>query len=194
MNRRNFLRACAAVSCGLALAHPLPALAVEGDFRQGVRQLELYRPDTKEHLSLAYLQDGKWLPDAYAQLCWILRDIQANQSVQMDTTLIAILDWTQQFLARYGYTEPLHVLSGFRTMETNRRTKGASTKSQHLYGKAVDFRVPGLSTEYLGRLMAWLSKGGVGVYSRNGFVHVDTGPIRTFEGRILGANRAPLRG
>lgn len=154
------------------------------DLHSGVRSLDIYRPATRERLQLSYLHEGVWAPDAYSHICWMLRDVQAQQYVRMDPQLIAILDWTQRYLAAYGYTGPLHILSGFRSKQTNQRTEGAARNSQHLYGKAVDIRVPGLSVEYLGKLMAWLSQGGVGVYARNGFVHIDTGRVRRWTGNL----------
>lgn len=178
MTRRNFLRIAAASACGLLVPFAAQATDMGVDLHNGVRQLDLLRPATGERLSLAYLNNGVWVPGAFSQLCWLLRDVHAQQHVRMDLQLIAILDWTQRYLASYGHTGPLHILSGYRTPQTNRSTEGASKNSQHLYGKAVDFYVPGLSTEYLGKLMSWLSQGGVGVYGKNGFVHVDTGQVR----------------
>lgn len=144
----------------------------------------MYRPKTKELLDIQYLNNGVWAPDAYAKICWMLRDVPANKYVRMDVQLIAILDWTQQYLVQYGYTDPLHILSGFRTFTTNNHTEGAAYNSQHLYGKAVDFKIPGLPASYLGKLMDWLTAGGVGVYVKDGFVHVDTGRFRRWQGAV----------
>ena len=166
------------------LAAGVPAVAGEPlpgfDLAMGARRVNLFRPASREHLSIEYLREGQWAPSAYPQLCWLLRDVRAGQYAQMDPTLIAILDWTQQYLSQYGYEDPVHVLSGYRTVQTNEKTEGAVRNSHHLYGKAVDIRIPGLPTAYLGKLMAWLSKGGVGVYSHAEFVHVDTGRVRVW--------------
>ena len=51
-----------------------------------------------------------------------------------------------------------------------------------MLGKAIDVRIPGVSAEYLGKLMRWLSRGGVGVYDNRNFVHIDTGRVRTWRG------------
>lgn len=186
MNRREFLKTGLGLAGGLLLPASFQAEAADlgFDLRSGVRSLDLYRPQTRERLKLDYLASGEWAPDAYARICWMLRDIQAQRYVRMDPQIIAILDWTQRYLASYGYTGPLHILSGYRTLETNHRTEGAARNSQHLYGRAVDIQVPGLSAEYLGQLMAWLSQGGVGVYERNGFVHVDRGQVRRWRGAV----------
>lgn len=185
MNRRGFIKALSGAALVTAAGVSIPpAVAAQPDlgfdFTGGSRTLNLYRPASNEVLHLEYLRNGVWAPDAYTRICWHLRDVQAHQHVRIDTNLIAILDWTQRYLSSLGYHEPLHILSGFRTGTTNRRTEGASRNSLHLYGQAVDFAIPGVSPEYLGKVMAWLSQGGVGVYQRNGFVHVDTGPKRTW--------------
>lgn len=193
MDRRQFLRLGLGLGASVAGSLWLPDnlqpqahaadTGLSFDLTQGVRSLDLYRPETKERLQLDYLHNGRWQPDAYPKLCWLLRDFHANQYVRMDPTLIAILDWTQRYLRQYGYTQPLHILSGFRTERTNQHTEGAKKNSQHLYGKAVDFRVPGLPAGYLGKLMVWLAQGGVGIYeNKSGFVHVDTGQVRLWHG------------
>lgn len=187
MNRRQFLKLGLGLGASFAGSLWLPdalqsqAFAAE-NISRGLRTVDLYRPETRERLSVNYMLEGEWLSDSYARLCWLLRDIKAHQYVQMDPTLIAILDWTQDYLRQFGYTEPIHILSGYRSMTTNLKTEGAARNSQHLYGKAVDFRVPGLPAAYLGKLMAWLSQGGVGVYESGGFVHVDTGRVRFWRG------------
>jgi uncharacterized protein YcbK (DUF882 family) len=146
----------------------------------GARTLDLYRPAAGERLTLEYMRDGVWREGAYERICWLLRDVQAHDWVQMDTRIIAIMDWTQKYLAQFGYTSPLHILSGFRSLHTNEHTEGAAKDSQHLVGKAIDARIPGLSTEYLGRLFRWLSSGGVGIYDSKEFVHVDVGTLRNW--------------
>jgi uncharacterized protein YcbK (DUF882 family) len=47
-----------------------------------------------------------------------------------------------------------------------------------MQGKAVDIRLPGLNTSVLTRAAYNLKKGGIGYYPRDGFVHIDVGPVR----------------
>ena len=54
--------------------------------------------------------------------------------------------------------------------------------SQHSKGTAVDFRVPGVSTLKLHAWVQSLHLGGVGLYPHSGFVHADTGPVRSWSG------------
>ena len=193
LSRRKFLEASFAVSTAALpllssaqVAQPLQlktALESEGlsfDLSKDTRTLRLHRPSTSEVLSLDYMQEGVWAPGAYSRLCWLMRDVRAQQWVQMDIQLIAILDWTQRYLARFGYHQPISILSGYRNSTTNSRLENASKNSMHLYGKAVDIAIPGLSPRYLSQLMRWLAQGGVGAYESSGFVHIDTGRIRNW--------------
>jgi uncharacterized protein YcbK (DUF882 family) len=47
-------------------------------------------------------------------------------------------------------------------------------------GKAMDLHIEGVSLADLRDAAKGLRKGGVGYYPHDGFVHVDTGPVRTW--------------
>lgn len=147
---------------------------------KGARTINLYRPATGERISGMYMHNGVWVEGAYEKICLILRDAQANSAVQMDHRLIAILDWVQRYLASHGYTQPVQITSGYRSPKTNAATEGAAKNSQHTQGRALDFAIPGVSAAYLGKLLNWLAQGGVGTYISKGFVHVDTGNVRSW--------------
>ena len=190
MDRRSFLKQGARLGAVAAGSLVLPAGLMSQaqaanlgfDLTRGPRVLNLYRPETGEKLNIEYLRDGQWQGDSYNYLCWLMRDIHVNKHVAMDYNLIAILDWLQWYLGQFGYKQPLQILSGYRSPQTNDNTEGAAKKSQHLLGKAIDLRIPGVSAEYLGKLLRWLSRGGVGVYGNSNFVHLDTGRVRTWRG------------
>jgi uncharacterized protein YcbK (DUF882 family) len=52
--------------------------------------------------------------------------------------------------------------------------------SLHMQAHAIDIRIPGVSTLTLRDAALALHEGGVGYYPRSGFVHVDTGRVRTW--------------
>jgi uncharacterized protein YcbK (DUF882 family) len=74
------------------------------------------------------------------------------------------------------------IVSGFRAPKYNLmlRKKGrrVARNSEHTFGNAVDFRLPGVTTERLRNWARRLRLGGVGYYRDDAFVHVDTGPVR----------------
>lgn len=101
-----------------------------------------------------------------------------NQSVTMDARLFGVLVRA----ARHFKAARVDIVSGFRAPKYNLmlRKKGrrVARNSEHTQGNAVDFRLPGVTTE---RLRTWARRmrlGGVGYYRGDGFVHVDTGPVR----------------
>ncbi len=81
----------------------------------------------------------------------------------------------------------IYVVSGYRAPKYNLqlRKKGreVARDSQHTYGHAVDFRLPGVATTTLRDWAQRLRLGGVGFYPESGFVHTDVGPVRYWLGR-----------
>jgi hypothetical protein len=82
-------------------------------------------------------------------------------------------------LVRYKAGEnPVSIYSGYRCKKHNIAVKGA-TKSQHLYAKAADIHINGISMDKLYKICDKVfSKNGVGRYPT--FVHVD---IRSWKAR-----------
>ena len=79
---------------------------------------------------------------------------------------------------RFG--RKLVITSGYRSPAHNRRIGGAK-RSQHMHCKAVDFRVPGVSTYALARYVKSLpGVGGVGTYCGQSSIHMDVGPKRSW--------------
>ena len=49
-----------------------------------------------------------------------------------------------------------------------------------MLGKATDIHMPGIALENLHLAALSMKAGGVGFYPKDGFVHVDTGRVRTW--------------
>lgn len=187
-SRRRFLlkSAIGAVGAAGALTFPLAASASNTfnapsfDMTEGVRTVHWTRPSTGEELHIEYMKYGRWVPGAYDKMCHMLRDVQAGVAQQMDVRLIAALDWLQQFLYMHGIYEPIQIVSGLRTEATNRKTPNAAKYSEHIYGRAADIKVEGITSRYLGELFKWLKIGGVGVYKHHNTIHIDVGRVRSW--------------
>ncbi|WP_424475394.1 D-Ala-D-Ala carboxypeptidase family metallohydrolase [Oceanobacillus kimchii] len=86
----------------------------------------------------------------------------------MDKNLILNLETLRYELGN----KPISINSGYRTKSHNKRVGGAS-KSQHLYGKAADIKVKGVSaSKVYNQASKVFATSGVGKY--NTFTHVDT--------------------
>jgi uncharacterized protein YcbK (DUF882 family) len=182
LSRRDFLAvagAAAASASGLLLPSGFAwAAGEEQDFWAKPRRLRLYRPQTRESVNEVYWADGALSHAGYARISNFLRDARANEAVWMDTRLLDLICAVQGYMAYYGFVNPLVIHSGYRSPRTNDRTEGAAKKSMHLRGRAVDFSMPGVPSNYLGALASHYQGGGVGFYPGNGFTHMDTGSVR----------------
>lgn len=145
------------------------------------RSLSLYAVDTGERLTVDYCVDGRYEPEALRAIAHLLRDPHVDAVHPIDPTLLDALARMQRLL---GTTRSVHVVSAYRTRETNekrrRHDRSVAANSYHLSGKAVDLFVPGRKLASVRHVALALRAGGVGYYPSSGFVHVDTGPVRTW--------------
>lgn len=140
---------------------------------------ELWLVRGKEELRATYwsARDGADR-DAYLNICWLMRDVQADRVFVMDRRLLDVLCGIQTWLSRSGLNAPIQVNSGYRTRKTNNKLEAAALDSRHLIGQAADISVAGVSNVRLAGMASILGRGGTGFYVGKGFVHVDCGDQR----------------
>jgi uncharacterized protein YcbK (DUF882 family) len=166
---------------GLLLAVAGVAITSKASAVGETRTLSLYEIHTKESLTVTYMRDGKYVPEALAKLNHFMRDWRADKETHMDPHVIDLV-WTLHELL--GSKEPVHLISGYRSVATNdklRRAGGGQAKhSQHSLGKACDINFPDIPVKTLRASALIQEVGGVGYYPTSGvpFVHVDTGRVR----------------
>ena len=181
LSRRKFMgfMLCAGMS-GLSAKSVFAAIE---ELATTERSLALYNPHTKDSFKGVYWRNGKHVTEAIKNINHIMRDFRAHDIKQIDTHL---LDLLSTISIKLKPEEPFHVISGYRSPETNaklrKRGKGAAKNSYHIQGKAVDIRLPGYRTSVLRRTAYKLKGGGVGYYPHQRFVHIDVGPIRYWNG------------
>lgn len=181
-NRRSFLKssfALAAVGVG-AISIPSTAKAMVGNGLDCSLRLARVVNGRPEYVVAQYITNGELHIPGYVQICHILRDTHERpekQVVQMNIKLLNLLFTLQGWLRQNNLNDLVWINSGYRSVETNRKTKGAREGSFHVYGMAVDIVVPSLNILQLGNLGRMLKAGGVGYYFHDGFVHLDVGPV-----------------
>jgi uncharacterized protein YcbK (DUF882 family) len=179
--RRRLLIAAgwAAVAPALAAA-PQPPASRESLLKELLAQRRsIWLVRGKEQLEATYWSAERGYDrDQYLQLCWALRDLQANRVFPMDHGLLDVLAGLQAWLANTGVRAPLEIHSGYRTRGTNQKLEGAALNSRHLVGQAADVTVPGVKNVRLAGMASVLGRGGTGFYPGRNFVHIDTGDER----------------
>lgn len=165
----------------LSMATPLLAGKKAQAASPKMWQVSFRQAHTGESFSGVYRVGDQYLPDVFERLNYMLRDFRTGEAFPMDPRVIDVISMVQQGT---GKDAPLEILSGYRTPKTNamlyRISEGVARNSYHMYGQAIDIRMPGYSTKKLSQVARGLRAGGVGYYPKSHFVHVDTGEIRTW--------------
>jgi uncharacterized protein YcbK (DUF882 family) len=162
---------------------PSMAWARIPSWRSPVKSLSLYNTHTEESLETIYWSEGRYLEEPLAEIDYIMRDHRTGEIKSIDPRLLDLLDSIKK---RLGVKQPFHIISGYRSPETNaflRKTdKGVACKSLHIKGKAVDIRLPDIELSALRKVTMDFRRGGVGYYPKSDFVHVDLGRLRYWAG------------
>jgi uncharacterized protein YcbK (DUF882 family) len=175
--RRQFLRhgaAAATVAACAALARPARAT--------GACSISLVHTHTHESLDIVYAVGGQPLPAAMSRINRFLRDHYSGEAGIIDPALI---DQLHKLRLALGNAQAFEVISGFRGAATNARLRasrggGVASRSLHMEGRAIDLRLRGAALADLRDAALQLRAGGVGYYAREGFVHMDSGRVRSW--------------
>jgi uncharacterized protein YcbK (DUF882 family) len=149
--------------------------------------LRLHHLHTGEDIDVVYRVGNNYVPEAIDQLNHFLRDHRTQDVSSYDPKEFDVLNALMASLGRPNGV--IDIICGYRTPWSNNflRTRSAETgvaeHSQHMLAKAIDLRVPGVSTITLRNAALALHAGGVGFYPVSQFVHVDVGPVRTWSFR-----------
>lgn len=172
-------RSAAAVTVlGSAAVCPAYAAALPN-----VRSLSIHALNTGERLRATFYRSGRYDAVALGEIDHLLRDWRTGDIREIDRNLLDLLCLLH---GRVGGSEPFHLISGYRSPATNAalaaRSNGVARRSLHLQGMAADIRLPGCSLERLHQAAMEMKAGGVGLYTRSDFIHVDTGRVRYWGG------------
>ncbi len=171
------------ISCMFVLASaestpPSPVAPVNAD----VHRLRLYHTHTGERIDIVYRRGDVFLPEAEDQLDHFLRDHRTGEVKHYDPRVFDILSELAAAVGRPG--AEIQIICGYRTPWSNEflrsHSAGVAKGSLHMQAQAIDIRIPGVDTLTLRNAALALGRGGVGYYPKSGFVHVDTGRVRTW--------------
>ena len=141
------------------------------------RRLSLRHAHTGESFSGPYRDELGPLPDAMIDLSYLLRDHHEDVRGPL---FVETLDFLADVIDKSGHPRAT-ILSGYRTKKTNEMLAthifGVAEKSPHLAGRAIDITLDS-KLETAAGVAKKMSRGGVGWYPDNHFIHLDSGPVR----------------
>ena len=166
----------------LAIAASLAANSTESTVANGdTRTVVFSNAHTSEEGSFTYMVNGVYDQAVLDKLNWFLRDWRINEPTKMDPRLFDIV-W--EVYRESGSREPIDVLSGYRSPQTNamlrRRSRQVAEHSQHMEGKAIDAHFVDVGPARIRDIAMRMQEGGVGFYPTGAtpWVHIDSGSVR----------------
>jgi len=173
----------ALVASAVALTGPvlLLTLTVEAQAPVLERTLSFYNIHSGVYLTATYRRGNEYDPEGLAQIDHVLRDPVCGDEHSIDPL---VLDFLYDLMEKLGYHREVQMVCGYRSVETNTmmhyRSKGVALGSMHTQGRALDFRLPGVDTKRVWEIARSMRRGGTGYYRDSDFVHIDTGPVRSW--------------
>ena len=157
------------------------------------RRLTLHNAHTGENFNGPYRDEIGPIPSAMTDLAYLLRDHHENV---IGPLFVETLDFLADLLDRADASRAT-VLSGYRTKKTNEmlatRLFGVAEKSQHIVGRAIDITFDGRLAQTAAMARA-MQRGGVGWYPQSHFIHIDSGPVRSWTFESQGLDRLLIAG
>ena len=175
-------RAILGAFAGLCAVAAAPVYAKAPGFLRGagdVRRIRMYSQRTGESIDTVYYANGAYVREALTEISYFMRDWRQNQVMKYHPYNV---DNLAAMMKLMDADEPYLMISGYRTPQTNRMLKGAASHSYHLKAMAADVRLKSRSVNQMSEAAFACNGGGVGIYRRSNFVHVDCGPVRSWRG------------
>lgn len=173
LSRRRFLFGVSTLAAASVL--PGKAMASVGH-KRALSMVNLHTGQTAQGI---YWQNGLYLDETLQSFNEVLKDHRSGDVTHMDP---ALFDQLTRLTGHLGFDGTIEVISGYRSPASNAAMKKAghhvATKSFHCLGKAIDIRLPGVKLAKAHKAALAMKAGGVGYYPQDGFIHIDTGPVR----------------
>lgn len=184
------MRACVMALVVVLLSTPAAAEEKSRFFFSGDGTLDLYNAHFDEHLTVRYRDpDGHYEPQALARIERFFRSRSDGASGPVSLRLIELIDFVQD---RWRPTR-LTLVSGYRSPEFNQTLRAGGHRvaqsSLHTEGLAADLQPAGVDLQRLWHELRALEVGGVGLYRKDGFLHIDSGRPRFWEPATSGTEK-----
>jgi uncharacterized protein YcbK (DUF882 family) len=170
-----------AVAAAFTLAWLVPNSTESAVANGDTRTITLSNQHTNESGSFTFMVNGVYDSGTLDKLNYFCRDWRLNEPTKMDPHLFDII-W--EVYRESGSTQPIDVLSAYRSPQTNamlrRRSRQVAEHSQHMQGKAIDAHFLDVSTGRIRDVAMRAQAGGVGFYPTGNtpWVHIDSGSVR----------------
>lgn len=166
--------------CGLTT----PSILYANDLPEGLRgdgTITLFRPVKNARETFHYRNpDGSYSSSAMDAIAYFFRCRMTDEEQMIDPGLIEILD----ALEDHFHATEIRLISAYRSPARNNAMRGRNRRvareSYHMKGMAADIEIAGVSAPSTRDFAYFLNQGGVGYYSGRSYIHVDTGPLRTW--------------
>ena len=145
-------------------------------------ELTFFNVHTNERLRVRFRDDaGNYDLTALDEVNHIMRCHHTREVAAIDVRMLEHVNLVQKAVHSAG---EIHVISGYRSPAYNaqlvKRSRRAARHSLHVEGQALDFYIPGVTPRELRHAALKLQYGGVGYYPHKHFIHLDSGPFRTW--------------
>jgi uncharacterized protein YcbK (DUF882 family) len=146
----------------------------------GDGHLRLYNYHLNEYGEIKFRDDGGFITSAMSDIDKLFRSPD-GKTLKIDPGLIVFIDEIQD---HFGI-DTVEIISGYRSPEYNKKLRlngrGAASESLHTKGTAADIHIDEICEKDLYEYVANKKRGGAGYYPKHDFVHIDTGPVRSWE-------------
>lgn len=141
-----------------------------------VRLLSIAYTHTGKKIEKApYFENGTYNVDVCKALSHLLADHRSGCVKSIDPKVFDLLFF---IMKKIQYKGMIEIISAYRSPKTNAKMRkagrGVAENSYHTKAKAVDVLLNGMSLRYAHAAAKAQRMGGVGLYSQNKFLHVDT--------------------
>jgi uncharacterized protein YcbK (DUF882 family) len=170
-----------AVAAAFTAAWLIPNATESAVANGDTRTVILSNQHTNESGSFTFMVNGVYDSGTLDKLNYFCRDWRLNEPTKMDPHLFDVI-W--EVYRESGSTQPIDVLSAYRSPQTNamlrRRSRQVAEHSQHMQGKAIDAHFLDVSTGRIRDVAMRMQAGGVGFYPTGNtpWVHIDSGSVR----------------